>query len=66
MQKITIKKKVLKNGSDEQVLYYVPSLSLKNSDNKVKLLVPHPNGNDTMEFSTLAEAAAAIIPASRP
>ena len=60
MQKITIKKKVQKNGVNEQALYYVPALSLRNSDNQVRLLVPHPNGNDVMEFSTLAEAAAAI------
>ena len=60
MQKISIKKKIIKNDEEEQTLYCVPSLSLKNSDNKVKLLVPHPNGNDIMEFSTLAEAAAAI------
>ncbi len=60
MQKITIKKKIIKNNDSEQALYYVRALSLKNSDNKVKLLVPHPNGNDVMEFSTLAEAAAAI------
>ena len=60
MQKISIKKKIIRNGADEEVLYYVPSLSLKNSDNKVKLLVPHPNGNDIMEFSTLEDAAASI------
>ena len=60
MQKVSIKKKIVSNGKEEQILYYVPSLSLKNSDNKVKLLVPHPNGNDTMEFPTLEEAAAAI------
>jgi len=60
MQIITIKKKVIKNGNNEQVLYYTPALSLKNSDNQVKLLVPHPNGNSVMEFSTLGEAAAAI------
>jgi HEAT repeat protein len=59
-QKITITKKIIKNGDDEQTFYYVPALSLKNSDNKVKLLVPNPNGNDIMEFNTLAEAAGAI------
>lgn len=60
MQKIIIKKKVIKSESGEQCLYIVPALSLKNSDNKVKLLVPHPNGNDIMEFNTLAETAAAV------
>jgi len=60
MQKISIKKKVIRSGDSEQILYYTPALSLKNSDNQVKLLVPHPNGNSVMEFSTLAEAAAAI------
>ena len=59
MQKVNIKKKIIR-GEEEITLYYVPALSLKNSDNKVKLLVPHPNGNDVMEFSTIAEAAAAI------
>ena len=60
MQKISIKKKVIRSGDSEQVLYYTSALSLKNSDNEVKLLVPHPNGNSVMEFSTLAEAAASI------
>jgi len=60
MQKISIKKKIIKNGNDESALYYVPALSLKNSDNKVKLLVPNPNGSDVMEFNTLEEAAAAV------
>ena len=60
MQKITIKKKIIKNDNEEQILYYVPALSLKNSDNKVKLLVPHPTGCDVMEFSTPDEAVAAI------
>ena len=60
MQKVSIKKKIVSNGKEEQILYYIPSLSLKNSDNKVKLLVPHPNGNDIMEFSTIEEAAASI------
>ena len=59
-QKISIKKKVIQNGDDKNYLYYAPAISLKNSDNQIKLLVPHPNGTDVMEFNTLAEAAAAI------
>ena len=60
MQKISIKKKISKTENSENCFYYVPAISLKNSDNQVKLLVPHPNGNDVMEFETLAEAAAAV------
>ena len=60
MQKISIKKKVIKTQDGSNSYYYVQALSLKNSDNEVKLLVPHPNGTDVMEFNTLAEAAATI------
>lgn len=60
MQKISIKKKVIKTQEGSNSYYYVQALSLKNSDNEVKLLVPHPNGTDVMEFNTLAEAAATI------
>ena len=60
MQKISIKKKVIKTQEGSNSYYYVQALSLKNSDDEVKLLVPHPNGTDVMEFNTLAEAAATI------
>ena len=60
MQIVNIKKKFIKTDSGEACLYYVPAISLKNSDNQVKLLVPHPNGNYAIEFNTLEEAAAAI------
>lgn len=60
MQRISIKKKIIQTESGEQAFYYVPAISLKNSDNQVKLLVPHPNGNDTIEFNTLEDAAASI------
>ena len=59
-QKISIKKKIIRTDNGENSLYYVPAISLKNSENQVKLCVPHPNGNDVMEFNTLAEAAAEI------
>ena len=42
MQRVTIKKRTIKNEDKEQAYYYVPALALKNSDNKVRLLVPHP------------------------
>ena len=59
-QKINIKKKIIQQENNECVLYIVPAISLKNSDNQVKLLVPHPTGNYAMEFSTVEEAASAI------
>lgn len=59
-QKIGIKKKIIQTGDKEKTFFYVPAISLKNSDNQVKLLVPHPNGTDAMEFETLEEAADAI------
>ena len=59
-QKISIKKKVVQQENKESIYYVVPAISLKNSNNQVKLLVPHPTGNYAMEFNTIEEAVAAI------
>ena len=56
MQKVSIKKRIINNES----VYYVQALSLKNSENKTAFLIPHPSGNETLEFSNLEEAVAAV------
>lgn len=63
MQKIAINKKTVHNENGIQNLYYISAISLRNSENKVHLLVPHPNGNDVIEYGSLEEAAAAITKA---
>ena len=56
MQKISIKKRIV-NG---EPVYFVQALSLKNSENKTALLIPHPVGTEILEFNTLEEAVAAV------
>ena len=55
-KKITIKKRII----NEKPFYYVQALSLKNSENKTALLIPHPTGNEMLEFNTLEEAVASV------
>ncbi len=52
MQKIKIKKVV----KDNKITYVIPALELKNINNDVGLLVPHPQGNSTTAFDTIEEA----------
>ena len=56
MQKVVIRKRVVDGVS----CYYVQALSLKNSENKISLLIPHPQGNERLEYKTLEEAVAAV------
>lgn len=56
MQKVKIKK-VIDNDNNK---YIVPALELKNSNNSIGLLIPHPQGNSTIAYDTLEEAVAAI------
>ena len=56
MQKVSIKKRII----NDDAVYYVQALSLKNSENKTAFLIPHPSGNETLEFSTLEEAVATV------
>lgn len=56
MQKVSIKKRII----NDEAVYYVQALSLKNSENKTAFLIPHPTGNEILEFHTLEEAVASV------
>ena len=56
MQKVKIKKVI----DNDNIKYIVPALELKNSNNSIGLLIPHPQGNSTIAYDTLEEAVAAI------
>ena len=56
MQKISVKKRII----NDEAVYYVQALSLKNSENRTAFLIPHPTGNETLEFHSLEEAVASI------
>jgi len=56
MQKVSIKKRII----NDNAVYYVQALSLKNSENRTAFLIPHPTGNEILEFHTLEEAVASV------
>lgn len=58
MQYVSIKKEV--NTTDGKSKYLVPALSFKNSKGAMKQRIPHPLGDDYLEFKTLDEAIKAI------
>lgn len=56
MQKVSIKKRII----NDEAVYYVQALSLKNSENRTAFLIPHPTGNEILEFHTIEEAVASV------
>lgn len=56
MQKVLIKKRIV----NDETVYYVQALSLKNTENKTAFLIPHPTGSEIIEFHTLEEAVASV------
>lgn len=56
MQKVTIKK----TTAEDKTIYFVQALSLKNSENKTSLCIPHPQGNERLEYNTIEEAVFAV------
>ena len=58
MQYISIKKDVNKESGNE--VFLVPALTLKNSEGKTKQRIPHPLGDDYLEFSAIEDAIRAI------
>lgn len=58
MQYVSIKKEVNQENGNE--VFLVPALNLKNSKGATKQKIPHPLGDDYLEFETLEGAVRAI------